>query len=64
VFTLSASTTALPQELADDATEDVHPIGIYNLSGLFVSKNTTSLSPGIYIVRYSNGLRRKIMIKK
>ena len=62
VFTLMATATALPEVHTSEGVA-VEPIGVYNLSGLFVSKDTAPLRPGIYIVRYSNGLCKKIMIK-
>lgn len=61
IFTLSTSTTTVPIVAGSDTP--VKPIGFYNLSGLFASKDASSLRPGIYIVRYNNGLCKKFIIK-
>jgi len=60
IATLSSPFTLQP---SPDATH-LSPIqGYYNLSGTLVSRHAASLSEGIYIVRYSNGRCRKIVIK-
>ena len=62
MFTLMATASSLPDVHTSEGVA-VKPIGVYNLSGLFVSKDTASLRPGIYIVRYSNGICKKFIIK-
>ena len=57
VFELNDIGTDVP----DMASSTAQPVGFYTLGGLYAGNQSRTLTPGIYIVRYSDGTRRKVL---
>ena len=60
VFELNDVGTVLPEMASASAT----PVGFYTLGGMYAGKQSRTLTPGIYVVRFSDGSRRKVVVKK
>ena len=57
VFELNDIGTDVP----DLASTSAKPVGFYTIGGMYVGNQSRTLAPGIYVVRYSDGSRRKVV---
>lgn len=48
---------------ADSRLTATSPIGYYDLNGTYMGKTASGLRPGIYIVRLSNGISKKVLMR-
>ena len=58
IFNIAGETTEV-----QSISTAVIPVGYYSLSGVRVSTTKTGLRPGIYIVRYSDGKYKKVLVR-
>lgn len=47
----------------DDENTPAAAVGVYSTSGIYVGETTANLPTGTYIIRYSDGRSRKVLIK-
>ena len=57
-FTISDIKVEIPA-----VAHTVTPSSFYTIAGVFAGRDTRSLTPGLYIVRYADGTYRKVFIK-